>query len=52
MNGNFVGIPQENGSTTLLDKTESIMLELGKHYSLLAEKNNAAPSGYQLKLVH
>ncbi|MEH8020493.1 DUF4397 domain-containing protein [Rheinheimera metallidurans] len=42
----------ENGSTTLLDKTESMMLEPGKHYSLLAEKNNAAPSGYQLKLVH
>ncbi|MBZ9610478.1 DUF4397 domain-containing protein [Rheinheimera maricola] len=42
----------ENGSTTLLDKTASMMLEPGKHYMLLAEQDDAAPSGYKLKLVH
>jgi hypothetical protein len=42
----------ENGSTTLLDKTASIMLEPGKHYTLLAEKDDAAPSGYKIKLVY
>ncbi|HEX5794132.1 MAG TPA: hypothetical protein VFY01_12715 [Rheinheimera sp.] len=42
----------ENGSTTLLDKTASMMLEPGKHYTLLAEQDDAAPSGYKLKLVH
>jgi len=41
----------DNGSTTLLDKTPSMMLEPGVHYSLLAEKDDAAPSGYRLKLV-
>lgn len=42
----------DNGSTTLLDKTASMMLESGKHYTLLAEKDDTAPSGYKLKLVH
>lgn len=42
----------ENGSTTLLDKTDSMMLTPGEHYSLLAEQDAAAPSGYKLKLVH
>src|SRR5690606_27227476 len=42
----------DNGSTTLLDKTASMMLENGKHYTLLAEKDDTAPSGYKLKLVH
>lgn len=42
----------ENGSTTLLDKTDSIMLTPGEHYMLLAEQDDAAPSGYKLKLVH
>lgn len=41
----------ENGSTTLLDKTASMMLEPGVHYTLVAEQDDAAPSGYRLKLV-
>lgn len=41
----------DNGSTTLLDKTATMQLESGKHYTLLAEKDDAAPSGYKLKLV-
>ncbi len=41
----------ENGSTTLLDKTNSMQLQPGKRYNLLAEKDDAAPSGYKLKLV-
>ena len=42
----------ENGSTTLLDKTDSMMLTPERYYSLLAEKDDAAPSGYKLKLVY
>ena len=42
----------ENGSTTLLDKTDNLRLESGRYYSLFAEKDTAAPSGYKLKLVH
>jgi hypothetical protein len=42
----------ENGATTLLDKTASMMLESGKRYSVLAEKDDTAPSGYKIKLVY
>ena len=42
----------DNGSTTLLDKTATMMLEAGKRYTVLAEKDDAAPSGYKLKLVY
>ena len=42
----------ENGSTTLLDKTATLQLEPGKRYMLLAEQDDAAPSGYKLTLVH
>lgn len=42
----------ENGSTTLLDKTDSMMLTPGEHYTLLAEQDASAPSGYKLKLVN
>ncbi len=42
----------ENGSTTLLDKTDLLQLMPGAHYMLLAEQDDAAPSGYTLKLVH
>lgn len=41
----------DNGSTTLLDKTDQIQLTPGKHYMLMAEQDDAAPSGYKLKLV-
>ncbi|MDX1676904.1 DUF4397 domain-containing protein [Arsukibacterium sp.] len=41
----------ENGSTTLLDKTDSLMLQADKRYLLTAEKDNAAPSGYRLNLT-
>ncbi len=42
----------ENGSTTLLDKTDLLQLSPGKHYMLLAEQDDAAPSGYKLTLTH
>lgn len=42
----------ENGSTTLLDKTDLLQLTPGKHYMLLAEQDDAAPSGYKLTLAH
>lgn len=42
----------ENGSTTLLDKTDSMQLTPGKNYMLFAEQDDAAPSGYKLKLVN
>ncbi|MBU2069771.1 MAG: DUF4397 domain-containing protein [Gammaproteobacteria bacterium] len=42
----------ENGSTTLLDKTDLLQLTPGKHYILLAEQDDAAPSGYKLTLAH
>ncbi|MDX5406775.1 MAG: hypothetical protein LPK11_07010 [Chromatiaceae bacterium] len=42
----------ENGSTTLLDKTDSLQLTPGQRYMLLAEQDDAAPSGYKLTLVH
>ena len=42
----------ENGSTTLLDKTDSLQLTPGQRYMLLAEQDAAAPSGYKLTLVH
>lgn len=42
----------ENGSTTLLDKTDSMQLTPGEHYMVLAEQDDTAPSGYKLKLVH
>ncbi|MBU2114472.1 MAG: DUF4397 domain-containing protein [Gammaproteobacteria bacterium] len=42
----------ENGSTTLLDKTDVMQLTPGQHYMLLAEQDAAAPSGYKVKLVH
>mgnify|MGYP005843286373 CR=1 FL=1 len=42
----------ENGSTTLLDKTDLLQLTPGKHYMLLAEKDDAAPSGYKVTLAH
>ncbi len=41
----------ENGSTTLLDKTDSLMLQAGKRYLLSAEQDDAAPSGYRLNLT-
>ena len=41
----------ENGSTTLLDKTDSMMLQPGKRYLLSAEQDDAAPSGYKLNLT-
>ncbi|GAB2922889.1 DUF4397 domain-containing protein [Rheinheimera gaetbuli] len=42
----------ENGSTTLLDKTDLLQLTPGKHYMLLAEQDDTAPSGYKLTLAH
>lgn len=42
----------ENGSTTLLDKTDSLQLTPEQRYMLLAEQDDAAPSGYKLTLVH
>ncbi|MBV2128280.1 DUF4397 domain-containing protein [Arsukibacterium indicum] len=41
----------ENGSATLLDKTDSLMLQPGERYLLTAEKDDAAPSGYHLNLT-
>ncbi|WP_019674944.1 DUF4397 domain-containing protein [Arsukibacterium perlucidum] len=41
----------ENGSTTLLDKTDSLMLQAGKRYLLSAEQDDTAPSGYRLNLT-
>lgn len=41
----------DNGSTTLLDKTDLLTLEPGKHYLLLAEQDNNSPSGYKVSLV-
>lgn len=41
----------DNGSTTLLDKTDSLMLQPGERYLLSAEKDDSAPSGYRLNLT-
>jgi len=41
----------DNGSTTLLDKTDSLMLQPGERYLLTAEKDDSAPSGYRLNLT-
>ncbi|WP_301003822.1 DUF4397 domain-containing protein [Arsukibacterium sp.] len=41
----------ENGSTTLLDKTDSMMLQPGERYLLTAEQDDSAPSGYRLNLT-
>ncbi|KKO47309.1 hypothetical protein WG68_01320 [Arsukibacterium ikkense] len=40
----------DNGSTTLLDKTNSMMLQPGQRYLLTAEQDDTAASGYRLKL--
>lgn len=40
----------DNGSTTLLDKTDSMLLQPGERYLLTAEQDDAAPSGYRLNL--
>ena len=42
----------ENGATTLLDKTDLMQLTPGKHYMLLAEQDDTAPSGYKLTLAN
>ena len=41
----------DNGSTTLLDKTDSMMLQPGERYLLSAQQDNNAPSGYRLHLT-
>ncbi|SNY53401.1 hypothetical protein SAMN06297280_2400 [Arsukibacterium tuosuense] len=41
----------ENGSTTLLDKTDSLMLQADARYLLTAEQDDSAPSGYRVNLT-
>lgn len=41
----------DNGTISLLDKTETLQLEAGKNYILAAEPSAAAPSGYKITLV-
>ncbi|WP_127024426.1 DUF4397 domain-containing protein [Rheinheimera mangrovi] len=41
----------ENGTISLLDKTDMLQLEAGKNYILAAEPSTVAPSGYKITLV-
>jgi hypothetical protein len=41
----------DNGTISLLDKSEMLQLEEGKNYILTAEPSATAPSGYKLSLV-
>lgn len=41
----------DNGTISLLDKTDMLQLEAGKNYILAAEPSAAAPSGYKITLV-
>jgi len=41
----------DNGTISLLDKTEMLQLEAGKNYILAAEPSAAAPSGFKITLV-
>lgn len=41
----------ENGTISLLDKTDMLQLETGKNYILAAEPSTVAPSGYKITLV-
>lgn len=41
----------DNGTISLLDKTETLQLEAGKNYILAAEPSAAAPSGFKITLV-
>jgi hypothetical protein len=41
----------DNGTISLLDKTETLQLETGKNYILAAEPSATAPSGFKITLV-
>lgn len=41
----------DNGTISLLDKTETLQLEAGKNYILAAEPSTTAPSGFKITLV-
>ena len=41
----------ENGTISLLDKTDMLQLEAGKNYILAAEPSTVAPSGFKITLV-
>jgi len=41
----------DNGTISLLDKTDTMQLEAGKNYILAAEPSATAPSGYKITLV-
>ncbi|WP_233009516.1 DUF4397 domain-containing protein [Rheinheimera faecalis] len=41
----------ENGTISLLDKTDTLQLETGKNYILAAEPSTVAPSGFKITLV-
>lgn len=41
----------DNGTVSLLDKTNVLQLEAGKNYILAAEPSAVAPSGYKITLV-
>ncbi len=41
----------ENGTISLLDKTDTLQLEAGKNYILAAEPSTVAPSGFKITLV-
>lgn len=41
----------DNGTVSLLDKTEMLQLEAGKNYILAAEPSATAPSGFKITLV-
>ena len=42
----------DNGTISLLDKTEMLQLQAGKNYILAAEPSRSAPSGFKLTLLH
>lgn len=41
----------DNGTISLLDKTETLQLEAGENYILAAEPSTVAPSGFKITLV-
>ncbi|CAI3801394.1 DUF4397 domain-containing protein [Rheinheimera sp. MM224] len=41
----------ENGTISLLDKTDTLQLEAGENYILAAEPSTVAPSGFKITLV-
>lgn len=41
----------ENGTISLLDKTDTLQLDAGKNYILAAEPSTVAPSGFKITLV-